>query len=97
MAARSRGLRSKSRNILTKKPRERGLPPVTHTLRDFPSGTKVAVKINASVHQGMPHIRFQGRTGTVLQRRGEAFVVEIRQGNKRKQVLARPEHLRAVH
>lgn len=96
MAVRSKGLRSKSRQILRRSPRERGRPPVTHALREFADGSRVAVKINPSVHGGMPHIRFQGATGTVVGRQGESFRVHITVGRKRKELVVRPEHLKAV-
>jgi large subunit ribosomal protein L21e len=96
MAVRSKGLRSKSRNKLTKSPRERGRPPVTHSLREFPQGSRVAIKINPAILKGMPHIRFQGFTGVVQGRQGEAFDVLIHDGNKPKHLVVRPEHLKTV-
>ena len=96
MAVRSKGFRSKTRHKLMKRPRDRGMPPVTHSLRDYPPGTKVAITINASVHKGMPHPRFQGLTGNVVERRGDAFVVELYSKNKLKTIIARPEHLRFI-
>ena len=96
MAVRSKGFHSKTRHKLSKHPRERGNPPPTHSLRDYPPGTKVAVTINASVHKGMPHPRFQGLTGNVVERRGDAFVIELYAKNKQKTIIARPEHLRLI-
>lgn len=96
MAVRSKGLRSKSRQILRKSPRARGLPPVTHMLRNFADGSRVAIKINSAVHKGMPHIRFQGWTGVVQGRQGNAFVVKIVVGKKPKELVVRAEHLKAV-
>lgn len=96
MAVRSKGFRSKTRHKLSKHPRDRGMPPVTHTMRDYPPGSKVAITLNASVHRGMPHPRFQGLTGAVVDRRGDAFVIELYAGNKKKTVIARPEHLRLI-
>lgn len=96
MVVRSKGLRSKSRQILRKRPRDRGMAPITHSLRDFPEGAKVAVKIDPAVHRGMPHIRFQGLTGTVVGRQGDAFQVEVYDGSKPKTLVVRPEHLKSV-
>ena len=96
MVVRSKGFRSKTRHKLSKHPRTRGKPPVTHSLRDYPPGTKVAITINASVHKGMPHPRFQGLTGNVIERRGDAFVIELFSKNKLKTIIARPEHLRLI-
>ncbi len=96
MAKRSRGPRSKSRYKMMKEHRDKGMPPVTHTLREYDPGTAVAVVINSSVHGGMPHPRFQGLTGTVEGKQGDAFVVKVKVGGKTKTLVARPEHLRAI-
>ena len=96
MAVRSKGIRSKSRQILRKSPRSRGFPPITHAVRRFDEGTKVAIKIDSAIHKGMPHIRFQGLTGTVVGRQGNAVVVAIMAGNKPKELVVRPEHLKPV-
>ncbi len=96
MVQRSRGPRSKSRHILKKSPRERGNPRLTRVLRQFPEGTRVAIKVDASSQKGMPHIRFQGHTGKVTRRQGDAHVVELKIGNKVKSVIARAEHLKPV-
>ena len=96
MVVRSKGLRSKSRQILRKKPRQRGMPPVTHSLAEFPQGSKVAVVINSSIHKGMPHVRFQGQTGTVIGKQGNSFRLMITVGKKEKELVVRPEHLKQV-
>ncbi|MHB8585200.1 MAG: 50S ribosomal protein L21e [Thermoplasmatota archaeon] len=96
MVVRSKGLRSKTRHKLQKPARARGRPPVTHSLRAYPAGSKVAIVINPSVHDGQPHPRFQGLTGVIVERRGGSFVLEVRVGHKPKTLIARPEHLRAI-
>lgn len=96
MVVRSKGFHSKTRHKLAKHPRERGNPPPSHSLRDYPPGTKVAITINPSVQKGMPHPRFQGLTGNVVERRGDAFIIELLNKNKLKTVIARPEHLRFI-
>jgi large subunit ribosomal protein L21e len=96
MVKRSKGIRSKSRQILRKAPRERGMTPITHLLRDFPVGTRVAVVVDPSSQKGMPHLRFQGYTGLVAGRRGDAYLVNVNVGGKMKTVIARPQHLKTV-
>ena len=96
MVVRSKGSRSKTRHKLSKHPRTRGKPPVTHSLRDYPPGTKVAITINSSIQKGMPHPRFQGLTGNVVERRGSSFVIELYSKNKQKTIISRPEHLRFI-
>jgi large subunit ribosomal protein L21e len=90
---RSKGSRNSSRKKLRKDVREKGEPPVTHTLRDFEEGEKVSVDIDSSIHDAMPHPRFQGVTGTIAGTQGEAFLVEFKDGGKEKTLIAGPEHL----
>jgi large subunit ribosomal protein L21e len=94
MVQTSRGLRRKTRNILSKTPRSRGMTPITHEFREFEVGEKVSVVIDPAVHYGMPHMRFQGKTGVVTGKQGRAFVVDLYMGDKLKTVVARPEHLK---
>jgi len=93
MVKASRGIRRKTRNILSKTPRTKGMTPITHEFREFDVGEKVSVVIDPAVHYGMPHMRFQGKTGVVSGKQGRAFVVELKDGDKPKTVVARPEHL----
>lgn len=93
---RHKGLRKKSRSKLLKPPRKRGAIPVTKALQTFPIGSRVAIILEPSVVKGMPHPRFQGRIGTVKERRGKAYVVEVREGGKLKKVISMPEHLRMM-
>lgn len=94
MVRTSKGLRRKTRKVLSKSPRSRGLSPITHEFQDFDEGDKVNIVIDPSVHRGMPHSRFHGKTGTVVGTQGRAFVVKVKMGGKQKTVISRPEHLR---
>jgi large subunit ribosomal protein L21e len=93
MVKTSRGLRRRTRNILSKTPRTKGMTPITHEFREFEVGEKVSVVIDPAVHFGMPHSRFQGKTGVVSGKQGRAFVVQVKDGDKPKTVVARAEHL----
>lgn len=94
MVRRSKGTRSKTRRVLSKKHREKGLPTVTKVLQTFEEGEKASIVIDPSVHSGQPHRRFYGLTGTIVGKRGKAYLVEVRAGNKLKKVIVGPEHLR---
>ena len=91
---RSRGPRRKSRKVLTKPVREKGKLGLSRLLAEFEVGEKVVIDIDSAVHKGMPHKRFQGKVGTVVERRGRACIVEIPQGKTVKLVVATPEHMR---
>ena len=96
MVKRSRGIRSKSRHILRRKPRHRGISPITRAMQEFEIGDSVNVSIDQSIHHGMPHPRFQGRTGKIEGLQGTAYLVGIRDGKKHKTLIIRPEHLGRV-
>jgi large subunit ribosomal protein L21e len=94
MVKASSGSRNKSRSVMRRRPRERGLSPITREFQQFEAGEKVNIIIDPSVHHGAPDIRFQGKTGTVVESRGRAFVLKVLDGDKIKTVIATPEHLR---
>ena len=89
----SKGTRTKTRTLLQKKPRARGLSPITKAFQSFDEGEKVNIIIDPSVHKGMPFSRFHGLTGVVVGERGAAYEISVKDGNKTKMVVARPEHL----
>ncbi len=93
MGRRAKGFRHKSRTLLTRKPRERGKTSLTKILHGYEAGEKVVVKIDPSVHKGMPHRRFHGRVGVIINKRGRSYVVHVSQGNATKEIIVRPEHL----
>jgi large subunit ribosomal protein L21e len=94
MVKASKGIMEKSRQKLRRRVRERGLSPITRALRTFEIGDRAVIRIDASVQKGWPHHRFHGLTGTVVERRGRAYVLDVRFGGKTKQAIAYPEHLR---
>ncbi len=49
-----------------------------------------------SKYSGMPHPRYRGRTGRIVQARGKAYVVLIKDGNMEKKLVIPPVHLRLV-
>lgn len=79
---------------MKKKPRHRGLPTLSRILQEFDSGQFVHIDIEPSIHKGMPHPKFQGRTALVKEKRGNSYILEIKEGSKRKIIICRPEHLR---
>lgn len=97
MVTHSKGNRTRGRKILRKSPRERGaVPSLSRLMREYKEGDKVSIKINSSVHDGMPHRRYQGKTGVVLGRRGKSYTVKVKLGDKEKIIIVRPEHLTPV-
>ena len=94
MVKASKGYRRRTRSLMTKRVRTRGLTPITKAFQKFDVGDKAHVDIDPSVHRGQPHVRFHGHTGTIVRMQGKAYVIDVKMGDMMKQVIVRPEHLR---
>jgi len=89
----SKGYRSGARRLLTKEPREHGKLRLSKLLYEYQPGSQVVIRIDSSVHKGMPHRRFHGRVATVINKRGRSYILSVSQGDAVKEIIARPEHL----
>jgi len=49
-----------------------------------------------SKYSGMPHPRYRGRTGTIIAKRGKAYVVKISDMDATKDLIVPPVHLKPV-
>jgi large subunit ribosomal protein L21e len=92
MGWKSHGIRFKSGRKLRKRVREKGIR-IRKFLQEFEVGQSVHISIESASHKGMPHPRFQGKTGQVVGKRGRAYLVRIRDGGKYKTIISSPEHL----
>ena len=92
MVVKSHGPRKGTRKRFRKNTRV----TVNTLMRNFDLGSKVVIDIESSSLSGMPFRRFQGLTGKVVGRRGRAYLVEIKDKNMVKKVIAKPEHLKAL-
>ena len=89
----SKGNRADTRNKLSNSVRDKGASPPSGAVREFDDDQKVHIKIDPSVPQGRPDPKFQGRTGTVVGEQGRAYEIEINDGDARKTIFVRPQHL----
>jgi large subunit ribosomal protein L21e len=89
----SKGYRSGTRRLFKKEPREHGKLRLSKLLYEYQPGSQVVVKIDSSVHKGMPHRRYHGRVGTIVNKRGRSYVVNVSQGDAVREIIVRPEHL----
>jgi large subunit ribosomal protein L21e len=79
---------------MQKRARDRGLSPITREFQSFEVGEKASVNLDPSIHKGQPHVRFQGKTGTVIGMQGRSYLLHVTDGGMKKQIIVRPEHLR---
>ncbi len=75
--------------------REKGKFSLVKFFQKFKPGDAVAVVRNLSLNFGYPK-RLQGRTGKVVEKRGAAYCVEIKDFNKPKKYLIKPVHLKKI-
>lgn len=62
-------------------------------MQEFDEGEKACIDTEPAVQEGMPHPRFHGRTVEVVEDNGSSYVVELKDGGKRKQFTINPAHL----
>ncbi len=94
MAQKSKGQRNKTRKKLKKHSRDK--ETVTSHLKSFDVGQKVNIKIDSSIHRGIPHPRFHGKNGKVVGKQGRSYVIEVKDVKKKKKLTVYPSHLKEV-
>ena len=92
----SKGERQGTRFIASRSKSERSRLNIDRVIHEYSEGDSVAIVIDGGQQRGMPNRRFQGKTGVISGKQGVAWVVTIKDGNKTKTVVARPEHIRLV-
>ena len=63
---------------------------------EFKKGEKVVIDFEPSIQKGMSSLRMDGKTGTILEKRGRAYLVSVPEGNSTKQAVVRPIHLKKI-
>jgi len=91
MVERSKGPRSKGTRKI--KPKHSG---ISRFFKEYKIGQKVLIKIDASIHKGMPHHRFHGKIGEVIGKRGEAYILKVLDGKKEKILFVNPAHIEEI-
>ena len=81
--------------VRRKKVRARGKFSLSRFFQKLKEGDKVAVVIERAIEPRFPK-RIQGRTGIVKEKRGRFYVVNIKDGNKPKEFIIAPIHLKKL-
>jgi len=89
----SKGYYSGTRSLLRKPTRKKGKPKISKILHEYKSNDQVIIKMDSSVQKSMPHKRFHGKIGLIVEKRGRGYVVDVPQGEAIKQIIVRSEHL----
>jgi large subunit ribosomal protein L21e len=75
--------------------RTRGKLQLSRYFQELDEGDLVAISREHSVPINFPK-RFQGLTGKIEGKRGEAYIVKIKDGNQEKRILIAPIHLKKI-
>ena len=78
-----------------KKIRQRGKVSFTRYFQKFQPGDSVAVVKDLSNNFGYSN-RIQGRTGKILEKRGTAYYIILKDLDKEKKYLLKPIHLKKI-
>ena len=63
-------------------------------MQTFSPGQRVNLSIQPSLHKGMYHLRFMGKTGIIKASRGKCYEVAINDKGKEKLLIIHPVHLK---
>lgn len=92
------GYRARTRKLFSRPFGKNGAAPLTNILTTFRKGDYVDVVVDGSVHKGMPHKTYHGRTGKVFNVNPNAIGVilnkQVRNRVEQKRVHIRVEHLK---
>lgn len=94
MVSKSKGPRRRTRRILKRKLREK--VTVNRPLQKFSIGDKVIIDLVPSLPKGRPFKRFTGKSGIVIDKRGNSYIIKVRDGDKEKKIISKPEHLKPL-
>ena len=92
MVSKSHGPQRRTREKFRKSRRT----TISKFLQKFKIGDKVVIKLESASAKGRPFRRFHGISGEVVDTRGKAYVVKIKDGGKLKKIVSKPEHLRLL-
>ncbi|MGA2130371.1 MAG: 50S ribosomal protein L21e [Candidatus Pacearchaeota archaeon] len=82
--------------MVRRKPiRARGKIQLSKYFQQFKEGDNVTIIKEPSVSSSFPE-RIQGRTGTVEERRGRAYIIELMDHNMKKKFIIEPIHLKKI-
>ena len=94
MVDRVGGFRRKTRSKLRKNIRDKGKISLVRFFQRFNVNDKVYLNAEPGYQKGMYFPRFHNAAGVITGKQGSNYYVQIRDGNKRKEILVHPVHLK---
>jgi large subunit ribosomal protein L21e len=91
---RSKGKLSRKSRILGKNIRRRRAT-VSDIMKQLDVGSRVQI-VPYAKFEDFPHPRYVGKVGTIIEKRGRAYIVELFDGDKKKHIITSAVHLKIV-
>lgn len=88
MVKRSKGFLSKG----TKATKMRKKLTANDFVKPFKPGERVIIGIGP-YFRGLPHPRYNGRSGEIVKKQGGSYIVRIRDGRMKKTLIVSPVHI----
>jgi large subunit ribosomal protein L21e len=89
-SGRSHGFKHKSRSVMTK-----GAPRgVSFLLREYSVGDRALIIIDPTQHKALPHRRYHGKVGTVIEVGRRVVTLHVKLGDKTKTLITRLDHIK---
>ncbi|MFN7088510.1 MAG: 50S ribosomal protein L21e [Candidatus Paceibacteria bacterium] len=89
MAKRSKGFFSKG----TKAMKMKRKLTVNDKVKQFSKNDRVIIAISP-YYRGVPHPRYNSLGGEIIKKQGNSYVVQINDGNARKELIVNPVHIK---
>lgn len=96
MAKRTGSSIRKSRHFRLKHYRAHGKFSIVKYLSEYEVGDKVQLHVEPAVQEGFYHRRYFGRSGKIIKKQGNCYVVEVKDGASVKKIIVHPVHLRRL-
>jgi large subunit ribosomal protein L21e len=79
-------------NRQTRKMKGKSIVTVAQQVRTFDMGDRVVITPR-STHRGQPNLRYSGRHGIIVEKRGKSYMVEVKDLKSRKTLIVGTVHL----
>lgn len=77
------------------KSKSKGKPGLSKHFQNFEKGETAAIVREPSLRANFPE-RLQGRTGTIIGKKGKVYILELKENDKIKKFLIEPAHLKKI-
>ena len=67
---------------------------VSFLLREYQEGEQALVIIDPRQHKGLPHRRYHGKVGNIINVGRRAVTLDVKLGNKTKTLITRLDHIK---